>query len=76
MEFEIDALEVWGCGGAEVVGQALRARAEERDAMEETIRRAQKVDKAAFFNNEFDREFFLSKTTGHGGGASKRSGNA
>jgi hypothetical protein len=33
------------------------------------------VDKAAFFNNEFDQEFLLGKTMAHRG-TGKRSGNA
>lgn len=74
--FEIDILEIWGCGGDEIVESALLAQEEERENVAENIRKAQKVDKAAFFNNEFDQEMFLSKTFGHRSKTSNRSGGA
>ena len=40
-------------------------QAKDREIRDENIRRAKKVDKAAFFNNEFDKEMFLSKTFAH-----------
>jgi hypothetical protein len=49
--FDIDALEVWGVGGDEVVKQALGARAAARGFKDESIRRARKVDKAAFLDD-------------------------
>ena len=60
--FEIQTLEIWGCGGADVVAAALAAQANDRAVTDETIRRARQVDKAQFFNNEFDKEFLLSHT--------------
>ncbi len=72
--FEIHTMEVWGCGGADVVASALAAQARERADMDETIRRARHVDKAQFFNNEFDREFLLSGSTSHA--TKDRSGNS
>jgi hypothetical protein len=49
--FEIHALEVWGVGGDDVVQQALGARAEARSVKDEAMRRARKVDKAAFLDD-------------------------
>jgi hypothetical protein len=63
--FEIQTMEIWGCGGAEVVAAALRAQATEREIADENVTKARQVDRAAFFNNDFDKEFFLSKTTAH-----------
>ena len=64
-EFEIDALEVWGCGGATRVDAALKAREHTRQVMAENIQKARKVDKAAFFDSSFDREFLLGNTFSH-----------
>eukprot|EP00388_Colpodella_angusta_P038343 GDKK01044143.1.p1 GENE.GDKK01044143.1~~GDKK01044143.1.p1 ORF type:complete len:113 (-),score=10.25 GDKK01044143.1:51-389(-) len=72
--FEIQTMEVWGCGGAEVVVSALAAQAQNRAVADETLRRARQVDKAQFFNNEFDKEFLLSNTTSHV--SRDRSGNS
>jgi hypothetical protein len=67
--FEIDSLEVWGCGGTGRVDAGLRAQREERESTAKCIERARTVDKAAFFNNQFDREFLLGNTTNHHGKA-------
>ena len=64
-EFEIDSLEVWGCGGDSRVEAALKAQDENRQIIAENIQKARKVDKAAFFDNSFDREFLLSNTFSH-----------
>jgi hypothetical protein len=48
-----------------VVSSALEAQAEERQTQDMLIHRARQVDKAAFFNNDFDREFLLSNTVSH-----------
>ena len=40
-----------------------------RHDIDENIQKARKVDRAAFFNNEFDREMFLSNTFSHNKGA-------
>jgi hypothetical protein len=72
--FEIHTLEVWGGGGSNVVASALLAQSRERAQVDENIRKARQVDKAQFFNNEFDREFFLSGTTSQGG--NNRLGNS
>ncbi len=64
-KFEIHTMEIWGCGGSEVVSSALEAQAEERQTQDMLIHRARQVDKAAFFNNDFDREFLLSNTVSH-----------
>jgi len=66
--FEIETLEVWGCGGDE----ALRAQAKHRSNRADLVRKARTVDKAQFANSDFDREMFLSKTFGGGGAAAKR----
>lgn len=72
--FEIQTMEIWGCGGAEVISTALAAQAQDRATANETIRRARQVDKAQFFNNEFDKEFLLGNTTSHT--SRDRSGNS
>eukprot|EP01035_Chromulina_nebulosa_P021176 gene21176-27434_t len=63
--FEIDVLEVWGCGGEEIVNSGLQEQSNHRQMNEKTINQARKVDKATFFNNAFDQEFLLSKTMQH-----------
>ncbi|RLN31516.1 hypothetical protein BBJ28_00016603, partial [Nothophytophthora sp. Chile5] len=62
-QFVVDAMEVWGCGGAEGELSQKAHRQETADL----INRARKVDKAQFAGSDFDKEFFLSKTFGHGG---------
>ena len=49
--FEVEALEVWGVGGDEVVEQALGAQSKVRSIRDEGIRRAKKVDRAAFLDD-------------------------
>mmetsp|Transcript_11676 Transcript_11676/g.27015 ORF Transcript_11676/g.27015 Transcript_11676/m.27015 type:complete len:152 (+) Transcript_11676:575-1030(+) len=49
--FEIDCLEVWGVGGEEVVAEALGARNRQREIQAANIRKARKVDKAAFLDD-------------------------
>jgi hypothetical protein len=49
--FEVESLEVWGVGGDEVVQQALGAQSKARSIRDEGIRRAKKVDRAAFLDD-------------------------
>jgi TLD len=49
--FEIDAIEVWGVGGETVVAEALGARNRQREITAANIRKARKVDKAAFLDD-------------------------
>ncbi len=63
--FQIDMLEVWGCGGTAAITAALAGLESKRAQSRLLIERARKVDKAAFFNNEFDGEMFLGKTFEH-----------
>lgn len=72
--FEIHTLEIWGCGGEATVASALRAQRLDREVVGENIRKARQVDKAQFFNNEFDREFLLSSTMSYG--TKERMGNS
>lgn len=65
-DFEIDALEVWGVGGDDVVQQALGARAAARNVKDESIQRARKVDKAAFLD-DFRSGLIESKAFQHRG---------
>lgn len=65
VQFEIEHLEVWGSGGVAMIQNALKAQADHRVVLAETIVKARKVDKAQFFNNGFDREFLLGKTFAH-----------
>jgi hypothetical protein len=65
-DFEIDALEVWGVGGDDVVQQALGARAAARNVKDESIQRARKVDKAAFLD-DFRSGLIESKAFVHRG---------
>lgn len=60
--FEIDCIEIYGCGGDETLAYGLKAQQEARKTKDEHIQRARKVDKAQFFNNPFDREFLLGGT--------------
>ena len=64
--FTIDVLEVWGCGGDDARRSQVGHRAETADL----INRARKVDKAQFMG-EFDKEFLLGKTFGHGADAQR-----
>lgn len=63
--FTIDVLEIWGCGGDELVNEALSAQQKDRGERDEMIRKARLVDKAAFANNMFDQEFLLPKNFSH-----------
>jgi hypothetical protein len=63
--FAIDVLEIWGCGGEELVNEALTAQRKDRGDRDEMIRKARLVDKAAFANNMFDQEFLLPKNYSH-----------
>jgi hypothetical protein len=63
--FSIDVLEIWGCGGEELVNEALTAQMKDRGDRDEMIRKARLVDKAAFANNMFDQEFLLPKNYSH-----------
>lgn len=62
-EFEIDVLEMWGCGNANAAAEAQKSYRKETAQL---IDRARKVDKAQFATNEFDQEYLLGKTFGHG----------
>jgi hypothetical protein len=62
VRFDVCRMEVWACGGEELLiagEQAQRATRERKDAV---IAKARQVDKAQFFNNPFDREYLLSET--------------
>jgi hypothetical protein len=50
-DFDIDSVEVWGVGGDEVVAEALGARNRQRAITEANLRKARKVDKAAFLDD-------------------------
>ena len=63
--FVIDVMEIWGCGGDEVVNDALSAQQKDRGERDELIRKARLVDKAAFASNMFDQEFLLPKNFSH-----------
>lgn len=49
--FEIDNLEVWGVGGDDVVAEALESRVKARAIKDANIKKARKVDKAAFLDD-------------------------
>jgi hypothetical protein len=49
--FEIENLEVWGVGGDHVVADALESRDKQRELTAANIRKARKVDKAAFLDD-------------------------
>jgi len=49
--FEIQSLEVWGCGGDAVVEEALIERQKARAIIDANILKAKKVDKAAFLDD-------------------------
>ncbi|CAE7665830.1 unnamed protein product [Symbiodinium microadriaticum] len=63
--FSISIMEVWGCGGEELIAQALEGQAKDRGARDALINKARQVDKAAFAGNSFDQEFLLSKNFSH-----------
>ena len=47
-----------------MIDKGIQAQKETRKIKDHAIQKARQVDKAQFFNNPFDREYFLSKTTG------------
>lgn len=63
--FNISIMEVWGCGGDDLIEQALIGQAKDRGDRDALIQKARQVDKAAFANNSFDQEFLLSKNFSH-----------
>ena len=63
--FEIDCIEIWGCGGEEAISRGRTAQQLDRSLKSDAIEKARKVDKAQFFNNSFDQEFLLSNTLQH-----------
>ncbi len=63
--FELDMIEVWGTGGQASVAKGLLAQKKTREIVDESIRRARQVDKAALFDNDFNKEFLLSNTFQH-----------
>lgn len=75
-KFEIDVLEIWGCGGHEKFEKAMQAQQKNREIMEENISKARKVDRAQFFNNTFDQEFLLPNTMAHKRESQESSGNS
>lgn len=64
-KFNIECLEVWACGGDEVISAGLSAQSKDRDVRAENINKARQCDKAAFAGNAFDQEFLLGKTFEH-----------
>jgi len=64
--FEIQSLEVWGCGGDSVVTEALGERLKARAIIDANIRKAKKVDKAAFLD-DFNSGLIESKAFKHRG---------
>ena len=63
--FEIDVMEVWGTGGEAIISEALAGLEDKRAQKRRVQERARKVDRAAFFDNEFDQEMFLGNTFQH-----------
>ncbi len=49
--FDLESLEVWGVGGDAVTLSALNARHKQREIVASNIRKARKVDKAAFLDD-------------------------
>jgi Oxidation resistance protein len=62
--FELEALEVWGVGGDEVVSEALGNRHKQREIVASNIRKARKVDKAQFLD-DFKSGLIESKAFRH-----------
>ena len=63
-KFNVDALEIWACGGEDVIQCGLKAQAKDRDIRNDNINKARQCDKAAFIG-KFDQEFLLGKTFAH-----------
>ena len=61
----IDCLEIWAIGGDKAISNAQAARGVTRELNEDTLQKARRVDRAAFFGSKFDREMFLGKTFAH-----------
>ena len=57
----IDRVEIFGFGGME----ALFEREEHRKMLKQLRDKKKKVDKAAFLESDFDKEFLLGNTFGH-----------
>lgn len=70
--FELENMEIWGCGGDDAIKLGLQSRIKDRERINKLIEKAQKCDKAAFFNSDFDSEFFLAKTLAHRSQVSER----
>ena len=62
--FSADQIEVWGCGGDDVVATALAAREQDRYMRESYLNQARMVDKAAFVS-DFRTGLIESKAFGH-----------
>ena len=63
--FDLDTIEIYACSGCGGMEQGLKAQELYRKQALVNTERARKVDRATFFNNEFDREMFLGKTFAH-----------
>jgi TLD len=63
-QFDLEALEVWGVGGEEVVAAALGDRVKARAMKDAAIQKARKVDKAAFLD-DFRTGIIESKAFAH-----------
>lgn len=63
-KFSLEALEVWGVGGEEVVAAALGDRLKARAVKDAAIQKARKVDKAAFLD-DFRSGVIESKAFAH-----------
>lgn len=72
--FDVETLEVWGCGGDAVVEEALGARVKTREIIDANIRKAKKVDKAAFLD-DFNSGLIESKAFKHREEIRGREGN-
>lgn len=63
-KFDLEAVEVWGVGGQEVVAAALGDRVKARALKDAAIQKARKVDKAAFLD-DFRSGVIESKAFAH-----------
>lgn len=64
-EFDIDVLEIWAVGGEAIICSAMVDRDKARGLAADTLQKARKCDKAAFFGSAFDQEMLLGKTMAH-----------
>ena len=62
--FNAEQIEVWGCGGDDIVAAALCAREQDRSVRESYLNQARMVDKAAFVS-DFRTGLIESKAFGH-----------